>query len=219
MEEYVRSWIGNSIPNDNKDDCNGNESTRNSDSSFSDLAVSPNFANFTMRRKTKGSTAKKIAVCVPMKNLENERLVRHLDYSRESGIMTLPDTILNGSEPNDTFFLSANEIHLPTGSDASIVSNKPGKDASSDYFTCTDISEVSNFLENNIFEVTSDRSEEIRLSSLLTEDQLVTRSDILSNKTYDEELSFVSLSEVYKYTDPAEGVVLFEKRLIVTPTM
>lgn len=74
------------------------------------------------------------------------------------------------------------------------------KSESSDYKTCS-----NSFLEKNIFEITEDLSYEIRNNELPSVNNM-------------NESSFIAVSEIYKYEDKEEGVTLFEKRLVKTPS-
>lgn len=78
------------------------------------------------------------------------------------------------------------------------ISKKSDKTDSSDYKTCS-----NSVLEKNVFEITED------LNSA--------NNDIPSAITMNESSS-IAISEVYKYEDKEEGIVLFEKRLLKTPS-
>lgn len=59
----------------------------------------------------------------------------------------------------------------------------------------------------------------VALSSLTLDELNVGKvEDILQNTNTSSELSFVTVSEVYRYTDDEEGVLLFEKRLLKNPS-
>ncbi|KAF7268345.1 hypothetical protein GWI33_018498 [Rhynchophorus ferrugineus] len=88
--------------------------------------------------------------------------------------------------------LSSNIEHIPLKK----------KETSSDYQTCSQIS-IDAF-EKNVFEITED------LSQLH-----IQKGD---NTVCTDDMSFVSVSEVYKYEDKDEGIVLYEKRLLKSPS-
>ncbi|EFA06702.1 ankyrin repeat and LEM domain-containing protein 1 [Tribolium castaneum] len=77
------------------------------------------------------------------------------------------------------------------------ISGLTGLDSTSDYATCTS-GASPDALERNIFDFPDE-----------TKSEGVSSSD----------LSFVSVSEVYKYVDEAEGIVLYERRFLKTPTV
>lgn len=87
-----------------------------------------------------------------------------------------------------------------------------------EYLTCsagndTEVANATyNVFDKNIFEITSD------ISHLAVDDVKSRRSSTKSEGICSTDVSFVSISEVYKYIDEEEGVVLFEKRLMKTTT-
>lgn len=97
------------------------------------------------------------------------------------------------------------------------------KDTSSDYYTCTDASDCNvlekNISESNLSMISSDISMPWVANSIMTSDNsannTINRRN-LANRSFDK--TVVSVTEIYKYLDPQEGVVLYEKRLLVTPT-
>lgn len=117
--------------------------------------------------------------------------------SRESGILTLPDSALDyTSELSDL-------PKIPCSRD------KENHVRLSGYFTCT--SESPNIFEQNVLDVNLlDQSQNQTNLSNVTNSE---RRDQL-NPNSSSELSFVTVSEVYKYIDDQEGVVLLEKRLL-----
>lgn len=82
-------------------------------------------------------------------------------------------------------------------------------ETTSDYVTCTS-GTSPDILERNVFDfsgfLTNDESNKSQIS-VITKSEGVGSSD----------LSFVSVSEIYKYVDEAEGIVLYERRLLKTP--
>ncbi|XP_044265698.1 ankyrin repeat and LEM domain-containing protein 1-like [Tribolium madens] len=72
-------------------------------------------------------------------------------------------------------------------------------DATSDYVSGTS----PEILERNIFDFEENKSQI----------SVLTKSEGISS----EDLSFVSVSEVYKYVDEAEGIVLYERRFLKSP--
>ena len=127
-------------------------------------------------------------------------------YSKESGILTLPESFDNNvdksfEEDNVDAIQSVTEIgigrEISRDREFSVESGK-NKDTTSDYSTCTSSSGDVNPLERNIFEISS-----------LTDSNS-------SVKHYDDETSFVSVCEVFKYEDVEEGVVLYEKKHLVS---
>lgn len=118
--------------------------------------------------------------------------------SRESGILTLPDSTLEYTELDE---LEKREV-----------TSNPAENCcrrNSGYCTCSSESPQ----EKNVTE------EGIRKSF----DGIVERSDLdcakigeslLAGSNTSSEPSFVTVSELYRYTDDEEGVTLFEKRLL-----
>uniref|UniRef100_A0AAR5QFQ0 LEM domain-containing protein n=2 Tax=Dendroctonus ponderosae TaxID=77166 RepID=A0AAR5QFQ0_DENPD len=113
------------------------------------------------------------------------------EYSGESGVVTI-QSLLDSNQSRK----------LNNSKERTAVQEK-----NSDYFTCSHNSIIS--LEKNIFEITDDLSD-IRLD--------VIASDPKQSDTGASETSFVSVSEVYKYVDMDEDVVLYEKRLMKAPS-
>lgn len=130
----------------------------------------------------------------------NFELTQMEDYSKESGINTLPPTF------RDTSVDSWNQ-HSEASKHFNISNNK--NERSSDYLTCSQYS--IDALEKNIFEITEDLSN-------LQVDAALPVEERPNSTNGSQELSFVSVSEVYKYIDQGEGVVLYEKRLLKTPS-
>lgn len=112
------------------------------------------------------------------------------EYSRESGVVTI-QSLLDSTQ----------SWKMNNSKESAAVQEK-----NSDYFTCSHNSITS--LEKNILEITDDLSD-IRLD--------VRASDPNQSDTGGSEISFVSVSEVYKYVDMDEDVVLYERRLLKTP--
>ncbi|KAL3285873.1 hypothetical protein HHI36_000393 [Cryptolaemus montrouzieri] len=128
------------------------------------------------------------------------------EFSKESGIMTLPN--------------SKSEVYIAVDKANSISSNQDivatniileNTINSSDYRTCSSC-DMSNVMNRNIFEMTND------LSHLAVEEVKSRRSSTKSEGVFSTDVSFVSVSEVYKYIDEDEGIILFEKRLLKAGT-
>lgn len=117
-------------------------------------------------------------------------------FSKESGISMLPNSVI-----------SENDTKAPKKLEQNM--SKVIKDTTSDYVTCTS-GDSPDILERNVFDfnnlLTSDDSNKSQVST-------VTKSEGISSS----DLSFISVSEVYKYEDKEEGVVLFERRFLKTP--
>lgn len=133
------------------------------------------------------------------------------EYSKESGIVTLPHTL----KDTHTFDLDPED----TSQKALTKEEK-----SSDYLTCSHNS--INTFEKNVFEITDDLNN-INLESKT--DNMNALEPLAHGKTNavkserdksndSNEMSFVSVSEVYKYEDKQEGVVLYERRLWKAPS-
>ncbi|CAG9772676.1 unnamed protein product [Ceutorhynchus assimilis] len=116
----------------------------------------------------------------------NNEFTHLTGYSKESGIVTLESTSLKQSM------------------------NEPAQHRqSSDYLSFTNDS--INVLEKNIDEVNlSDQEEEQLLNNNICD------SGEGGSNGSSTELSFVSVSEVYKHVDEEQGVTLYEKRLLKT---
>lgn len=105
---------------------------------------------------------------------------------------------------------SENQVHTPKTNSVNRESDdlfnddinlkKSDQSDISEYQTCP-----SSLLEKNIFEITEDISCNI------------TNSDMPSALTMNES-SFIAVSEIYRYEDREEGIVLFERRLVKTPS-
>lgn len=117
--------------------------------------------------------------------------------SRESGILTLPDSALDFSDEKDDLQKTPFKENEPAFK----------INASSDYCTC-DSSSV-NILEVNVIESSTEEHFCDETKNKTPENEQNTRRSLESS-----DLSFVTVSEVYKYKDTDEGIVLFEKRLL-----
>lgn len=116
------------------------------------------------------------------------------ELSRESGVVTIP------SSTGRSIFL----MNQTTDN-----KNASKLEKSSDYFTCSHNNSI-NSLERNIFEITEDLS---ALNVISVNEKEDDQPEKLEEKSSDEH-SFVSVSEVYKYVDEEENVVLYEKRYL-----
>lgn len=128
-------------------------------------------------------------------DLGTDESLKKLDkLSNESGI------VVSGSE-NKVYTTRSNSVNRE--SDDLFISEEDNKKKSdqsdsSEYKTCP-----TSLLEKNIFEITEDLSCN------------VTNGDIASAVVMNES-SFVAVSEIYRYEDKEEGIVLFERRLVKT---
>ncbi|GJQ80182.1 hypothetical protein Trydic_g23759 [Trypoxylus dichotomus] len=124
-------------------------------------------------------------------------ICKHKESSRESGILTLQESSdEDGGYSEDDLKYLVDKVQT-----AKLIRNqsiKENKDNSSDYCTCTEGSETANILEKTIYEFSTRKNP----------------NHLKSNNNDNQDLSFVSVSEVYKHTDPDEGVVLYEKRIL-----
>ncbi|XP_044744644.1 ankyrin repeat and LEM domain-containing protein 1-like [Coccinella septempunctata] len=139
------------------------------------------------------------------------------EFSAESGIVTLPNS------KSEDFFSADNKesfcpvdavVEVPTDTTQTVEVSMTNTE---DYHTCSagnDTTPINTtfVLDKNVFEITSD------LSHLAVDDVKSRRSSTKSEGICSNDISFVSVSEVYKYIDEEEGIVLFEKRLLKTAT-
>lgn len=124
--------------------------------------------------------------------------------SRESGIQTLPDSIVE----------CASELDELETQDISEIPNKDYRQHNSDYFTCS--SESPNAFDKNVNATEKTGVCKI-LDSTLKENDLNDAKigeSLLGSYSSSSELSFVTVSEWLRYTDDDEGITLFEKRLL-----
>lgn len=118
------------------------------------------------------------------------------DISRESGILTLPMTIQNESSLEVLTMSSSN----------------------STYLSCCS-TDTQNVMEQNIFSITDESQP--NLTNEISHEKTNEATNSLFNKNIDsrtfliENESFVSISEVYIYTDDEEQVALYEKRILL----
>lgn len=115
--------------------------------------------------------------------------------------MTLPDSTLDYTSEIDA--LEKQEI--------SEIRAVESNHRNSDYFTCS--SESPNAFERNIDSSGEKIIAEVSGSTNGLNDSKVGESLLASSNT-STELSFVTVSEMYRYTDVEEGVTLYEKRLL-----
>lgn len=121
---------------------------------------------------------------VPFNSHQSNDFCKFSEKSRESGIVTLNDSALE----DDEIKLSPRKI-----------SKTKSKDTSSDYCTCTEGSD--DVMNQNVYEMSSSSSSQ-------------KSTDHINNHIANFENSFISVSEVYRYSDRDEGIVLFEKRIL-----
>lgn len=181
-EEYVRNWCTSHTPvqksNRNRtytvasDDCDSIGSSLQE--SFEADSKAMQFENVTFRGIQYQKESRNINIGSSCRKL-----------SRESGILTLPDSSIDYTEIDDMEKLSAVDTN----------------NQNSNYFTCD--SENSN---------TSDGLDSTTQENSLNVAKI--GKDLLTSSETSLELSYVTVSEWYKYTDTEEGVTLFEKRLL-----
>ncbi|KRT84184.1 hypothetical protein AMK59_2856, partial [Oryctes borbonicus] len=182
--EYGNNIV-RAIPKKHTKICSSKSSNYQSET-FSASSSKRKFNNVTFRHGSKHY----------QENYISKDICKHKESSRESGILTLQDSSdEDGGYSEDD--LSYNKIK--TVKAARNLKIKENKDNSSDYCTCTEGSDTTNMLDKTIYEFSTNNNPNHFKSS---------------NSNDDQELSFVSVSEVYKYTDLEEGVVLFEKRIL-----
>lgn len=123
---------------------------------------------------------------------------REEKLSNESGIV-----VSSNEHRTLSSYPEVNPLNQNLGSDAiyhNLKIQKCDKSESSDYKTCS-----NSVLERNIFEITEDltcnRSNNMFPSALTM-----------------NESSFIAVSEIYKYEDKEEGIILFERRLVKSPS-
>lgn len=130
--------------------------------------------------------------------------------SSESGILSFAtstdNNIINPDNFNNTRSKNFDSKCLPNYNNLNSLGNSVN--GSSEYLTCS----TSSIFNKNIFAITAD-------SNLLTSDESCTDNNKIE---YDSacgdggstELSFVTVSEFYKYEDKYEGITLYEKRML-----
>lgn len=138
-----------------------------------------------------------------LKNYISKDICKYKESSRESGILTLQisseeDAGYSGNDFEEENNSYDNDQVIKALAKLNINENK---DTSSDYCTCTETSETSNVLEKTIYGFSSNRN----------------RNTLKCNSIDDKEHSFICVSEVYKYADPDEHIVLYEKIVTVSP--
>ncbi|KAK9875278.1 hypothetical protein WA026_007669 [Henosepilachna vigintioctopunctata] len=137
------------------------------------------------------------------------------EFSHESGIMTLP------CSKNESYEVVVKEDSISAEPIVNIplqqaVNNNTSTNTS-DFRTCSSCNDTAGhytteILNRNIFEMTSD------ISRLKMDESRSRKSSAKSDAPCGSEISFVSVSEVYKYIDEDEDVVLYEKRLLKAAT-
>ncbi|KAI4467890.1 ankyrin repeat and lem domain-containing protein 1 [Holotrichia oblita] len=225
-QEYVLNWCNNQelVSNQTEfvDDCSGElnycnnsaiiitkketkcSSTKSSyqserlsnssiSSALSNSKTDKKFNKVTIRNKNKHHI-----------NYPPQKKCNYKESSRESGILTLPESSdEDGGYSDDSFIDEQCEFnYIETTNNLGNLNIKEHKDTSSDYCTCTESSEIANILDKTIYGFSNNKNLHPPNSS---------NSD-------DQDLSFVSISEVYRYTDLDEGIVFYEKRILVTPS-
>lgn len=130
--------------------------------------------------------------------------------SRESGILTLPDSVLDDcSELDENYKINTKTNDAQT------------KNTLSDYFTCgSDRSDILNrcIIETSSFANETSECTGVYFDSTAKSEGKTSEVQIADqNQSNDSDLTFVTVSEVYKYTDEEQGVVLYERRLLKSP--
>lgn len=148
------------------------------------------------------NTSSRISELPDVSTFENANDLSKMEqFSKESGIVTLSDSV--NTELN--FFC---DKQIPSTKEQTDLV-KP-QEISSDYMTCSS----NSLFEKNIFEMTED------ISHLLAVDRYKNVKGLVVDKSDDvnsNDISFVSISEVYKYEDKDEGITLYERRLLKAP--
>lgn len=200
-QEYVRNWCSThtSLQNATKTDRNFDYShaSDDADSLGSSLQESIeaypkilNFDNVTMR----GDKLHQ--------RIQAELTPPYRKLSRESGILTLPDSNVECTSELDE--LEKQEIH----------DKDYHRQHNSDYFTCSSASPKA--FDKNV-NLTENSAVCKILDSTLRENDLNDAKigeSLLASDNTGSELSFVTVSEWLRYTDAEEGITLFEKRLL-----
>nr|CAH7734612.1 unnamed protein product [Callosobruchus chinensis] len=138
--------------------------------------------------------------------------VNHLIASQSSGYKSTTSenrnpalNLVGNNELNNTF-----EVQ-PIG-EVNEASQRRSTEVTQSFKTC---SLLSNKLEKNIFEITEDLSGSSALNDVkIDQNHRVDGSESIASS----EQTFVSVSEVYRYEDKQEGIVLYERRLLKAPS-
>ncbi|CAG9839599.1 unnamed protein product [Diabrotica balteata] len=158
------------------------------------------------------------------------------EVSSESGIVSLPNSKESALEqagqqinpynyetinlkPNygDEKILAANNVHNNLNITSkplekpSILLESNIVENSSDYMTCSS----NSLLNKNIFSITLLTNDSSDKSCI---DNKAVVSDSVTDETGSTEMSFVTVSAVYKYEDKQKGIVLYEKRVHKKPS-
>lgn len=210
-QEYVREWCNSqknsstcsSLPTISCND--GDESDCLGSSLQESLESEPKMLNFENTTcSTNNQKTFEDSSCLD----QTEPKCRKL--SRESGILTLPDSLVDDCseiDENHKIDYKNNVSQL--------------KNTLSDYFTCG--SDRSDILNRCIIETSSFANETSECTGIYfdsTAKSVGRTADVQivdQNRSNDSDLTFVSVSEVYKYTDEEEGVILYERRLLKSP--
>ncbi|VEN39981.1 unnamed protein product [Callosobruchus maculatus] len=159
------------------------------------------------------SSASKRKTSSPLeKEVKQNKDVNHLIASQSSGYKSTtsesrnpPLNLVNNNELNQTF-------EVPAAGEVIEASQRPSTDVTPSFKTC---SLLSNKFEKNVFEITEDLSGNSALNNVkVDQNQRVDGSESIASS----EQTFVSVSEVYRYEDKQEGIVLYERRLLKPPS-
>lgn len=191
-EEYVRTWCNTQLPittptHRRQSDASAIEECDSLGSSLSETEFKKPSDVFVTYRKKNEEPDSSGFVYDKCRKL-----------SRESGILTLPDSV--------------SEYDNEAGSPRKLVVKV---NASSDYCTC-DSQQSINVLERNVIESSVDENVCDSTKNESVTNELEKNGNRLQSLG-SSDLSFVTVSEVYKYRDVEEGITLYEKRLLKNP--
>ncbi|KAL1502110.1 hypothetical protein ABEB36_007303 [Hypothenemus hampei] len=140
-----------------------------------------------------------------------ETISRCTEVSKESGLMTLPSLSECTNDFNHSNELHSDLLNNPTTHLLSAKSDRQ-QEKSSDYYTCSHNS--INSLNKNILEITKDL-DRVSIKQKYQHGDSITEfeKNVFEISEGTTECSFITVSEVYKYVDRDEHVVLYEKRI------
>nr|CAI5845114.1 unnamed protein product [Callosobruchus analis] len=159
------------------------------------------------------SSASKRKTSSPLeKELNPNKDVNHLIASQSSGYKSSTSesrnpalNLVNNNELNRAF-------EVRTVDEINEESQRRSTDVTQSFKTC---SLLSNKFEKNVFEITEDLSGNNTLNNEKgDQNHRVDGNDSIASS----EQTFVSVSEVYRYEDKEEGIVLYERRLLKAPS-
>ncbi|CAH1965412.1 unnamed protein product [Acanthoscelides obtectus] len=160
----------------------------------------------------KSNGAKRMTSSPLEKEVEPMQDVTHVIASQSSGYKS--STSENRNVALNLVAENQNEVNrtfkVTTIEEINRESQRRSTNTTESFKTC---SLLSNKFEKNIFEITEDLSGNSTLNKVKTD-----QNNRKSESTVSSEQSFVSVSEVYRYEDTEEGIVLYEKRLLKAPS-